>query len=71
VLNQSTNIRRDDYDQLRATLHNCVKHGPAAQNRECRPDFRMHLLGKIGWVKQLNPARAEKLKKVFEEIDSR
>jgi len=31
----------------------------------------MHLLGKISWVKQLNPARAEKLKKVFEEIDSR
>ncbi len=69
VLNQRTNIRRDEYDQLKATLHNCVKHGPAEQNRQSRPDYRMHLLGKINWVKQLNPARAEKLTKIFAEID--
>jgi retron-type reverse transcriptase len=69
VINQRTNIQRVAYDQLKATLHNCLTRGPAAQNREARSDFRMHLLGKINWVKQLNPNRGAKLAKIFGEID--
>jgi hypothetical protein len=69
VLNQRTNIRRDEYDQLKATLHNCAQGTPAEQNRESRSNFRMHLLGRINWVKQLNPARGAKLAMVFERIE--
>ena len=69
VINQRTNLQRSEYDQLKATLFNCVKNGPASQNRDARANFRMHLLGRINWVKQLNPARAAKLTKVFDEID--
>lgn len=29
----------------------------------------MHLLGKINWVKQLNPARGARLMKIFDEIE--
>ena len=68
VLNRRTNIRRDEYDQLKATLYNCVQGDPAAQNRDSHADFRMHLLGKINWVRQLNPARGAKLMKIFDEI---
>ncbi len=69
VMNQRTNIQRKEYDRLKAILHNCATRGPAEQNRESRTDFRMHLLGKINWVRQLNPERGEKLAKVFDEID--
>ena len=68
VLNRRTNIQRDEYDQLKATLHNCIRGDPAAQNRDSHADFRMHLLGKINWVRQLNPARGAKLMKIFDEI---
>ena len=33
VINQKPNITRDDYDQLKAILHNCVPQGPGEQNR--------------------------------------
>ena len=68
VLNRRTNLQRDDYDNLRAILHNCVKSNPADQNRDAHSDFRSHLLGRINWVKQLNPQRGEKLMKTFNAI---
>ncbi len=68
VLNRRTNIQRAEYDQLKATLCNCVSSSPAEQNRESHADFRMHLLGKINWVKQLNSTRGAKLMKIFNEI---
>jgi RNA-directed DNA polymerase len=49
VVNERQNIRRRDYDQLKATLHNCVRHGPTSQNRTSHPDFRNHLRGRIAW----------------------
>ncbi|OYW14482.1 MAG: reverse transcriptase, partial [Planctomycetales bacterium 12-60-4] len=69
VMNQRTNVRRDAYDQLKATLYNCATGSPAEQNRQSHANFRMHLLGKINWVKQLNPARGAKLAKIFAEIE--
>ena len=47
VVNERINISRADYDRLKATLYNCVKHGPASQNTEDRPDFAAHLRGRI------------------------
>ncbi len=34
-----------------------------------RCNFRGHLLGRIQWVKQLNPNRGERLVQIFENID--
>lgn len=67
-VNQHPNIPRADYDQLKATLFNCVRHGPASQNHQQHPDYRAHLRGRIAHVRQLNPARAEKLQRLFDTI---
>jgi retron-type reverse transcriptase len=69
VVNSKPNFRRDEYDRLKATLCNCVRHGPASQNREQHPRFAEHLRGRIAFVTQLNPARGAKLRAVFERID--
>ena len=43
MINQKTNIARDDYDQLKAILYNCVRYGPGEQNRAGVADFRRTL----------------------------
>jgi retron-type reverse transcriptase len=68
VVNAHPNITRTDFDALKATLHNSVKLGPGSQNRDDHPNFRAHLLGKISHVHMLNPARAQKLQTIFEQI---
>ncbi len=68
VVNTKPNIRRDEFDRLKAILHNCVKLSPASQNRDNHADFAAHLRGRIAFVRQLNPARAEKLRLLFEQI---
>ncbi len=68
VLNDRPNIPRDDFDALKATLHNCLARGPADQNRAGLADFRAHLLGRIAHVATLNPARAGRLRATFERI---
>ncbi len=52
---------RGDYDRLKAILHNCVRFGPASQNRDNHPDFRAHLTGRVAWVLAVNPERGRKL----------
>lgn len=69
VLNVRPNVPRDDFDALKATLHNCLRHGPEGQNRSAHPDFRAHLLGRIAHVATLNPARAARLKGMFDRVD--
>ena len=69
VVNVRPNVRRTDYDLLRATLHNAARDGAAAQNRGQIPNFRAHLLGRISWVESLNPARGRKLREAFAQID--
>ena len=69
VINRHTNIERRQFDNLKATLNNCVRSGPASQNREQHANFRAHLLGRIGWVEQLNPSRAAKLRRIFDKIE--
>jgi hypothetical protein len=68
VLNVHPNVRRDEYDRLKAILCNCARHGPASQNRDGHADFRAHLLGRIAHVAQINPNRARKLRALFERI---
>ena len=68
VTNQRTNVIRADFDRLKATLTNCVRLGPESQNREAHPRFRSHLEGRVGFVEMINPARGERLRRIFEQI---
>lgn len=68
VVNARPGIPRDDFDRLKAILHNCVRSGPASQNREGRADFRAHLAGRIAYVKSLTPSRGERLERTFAQI---
>jgi RNA-directed DNA polymerase len=68
VVNERLNVPREEYDVLKAILHNARMQGPASQNREAVPDFRAHLLGRLSWIESLNPGRGEKLRRAFASI---
>jgi hypothetical protein len=68
VINQHPNPKRRDYDRLKAILYNCARDGPSTHNREDRPDFRAHLLGRIAYVSSINPPRGRKLRQLFDRI---
>ncbi len=57
VINEHPNIRRADFDELKAILTNCVRLGPISQNREGHPNFRAHLQGRVAFVKSVNPQK--------------
>ncbi|MBI5864980.1 MAG: RNA-directed DNA polymerase [Planctomycetes bacterium] len=64
VVNRKTNIRRADFDRLKAILHNARRAGSLeSQNREQRPHFRAYLLGLAAHVAHLNPQRGERLRR--------
>jgi len=68
VVNDHLNLPRADYDVLKATLHNCRKNGPQAENRTGHPKFRAHLEGRVVWAENVNPARGARLRRMFEKI---
>jgi len=68
VFNQHANMARDEYDRLKAILHNCVLHGPASQNRAAHPDFRAYLEGRVGFIESVNPARGQRLRSRLQQI---
>jgi retron-type reverse transcriptase len=69
ILNRCTNLNRIEYDRLKAILFNCIRLGPSTQNRNQLADFEAHLRGRVNWVRQLHPARGEKLTALFSAID--
>jgi hypothetical protein len=69
VVNDRLNCPREAYDRLKAMLTNCLRHGPAGQNRDGVLDFRAHLAGRIAHLTQLNGARGQRLRELFERID--
>jgi hypothetical protein len=69
VVNAGPNVPREEYDDLKALLHDAERNGPAAANRRGVPEFRAHVLGRISWVASLHPARGAKLRARFERID--
>jgi|GEM_PF-221433 len=69
VVNSHCNIKRADYDILKAILTNCQRHNPASQNREGHKDFRSHLAGKLAYMRMINPTRTAKLQALFEQIN--
>ena len=69
VTNQRLNLRRKDYDLLKAILSNCLRYGPANQNREAHSHFREHLAGRISFVASIHPAKGIRLRELFHKID--
>jgi hypothetical protein len=68
VANQRVNVVRADFDRLKAILHNCVRFGPASQNRDNHADFRAHLIGRLNFVEMINPEKGARLRRTFEQI---
>lgn len=58
VVNRHLNVRRADFDRLKAVIHACGKPG---NTRLSDPAFRLSLIGQVDWVTQVNPARGRKL----------
>lgn len=69
VVNDRPNLQRAEFDRLKAILHHCVLHGPSTQNREGRADWPAYLRGRLAWATQLNPSKAQRLRRLFEQID--
>jgi hypothetical protein len=69
VVNQFPNLTRPEFDRLKAILHQCVTKGPASQNREAKPYWREYLHGRVAWAAQLNPAKAQRLKRLLDQVD--
>jgi hypothetical protein len=69
VVNQTLNVSRDEFDRLKAILHNCLVHGPSTQNRAGHRAFAAHLAGRIAHVCQLNGVRGARLRAVYDRID--
>jgi len=65
VVNARPAVPRDEYDGLRALLHNAIYTGLDEQNRDGHPDFVAHLAGRIAWVGHRHPRRAAKLQALF------
>jgi hypothetical protein len=68
VVNIRPNVRRRDYDALKATVHNAVRTGGAAQNLDGHPDFRASLAGRIAWLEHVHPAHGASVRAEFERI---
>ncbi|MDP9826944.1 hypothetical protein [Kineosporia succinea] len=56
MVNERPNPACDEFDRLKAVLHNAVRSCPESENPTEGPDFRAHALFRIAWVDQLNPA---------------
>jgi hypothetical protein len=68
VVNERHNVRRGDFDRLKATLTNCARHGPEGQNRDGRPQFRAHLEGRVAFVESVNGEKGRKLRRLLEQV---
>lgn len=68
VVNTAPAVPRTDYDALRAELHNCLRTGPAEQNRAGHPDYQARLRGRIAWIAATHPARGARLLDMWQRV---
>jgi len=68
VVNRHMNVKRRDFDVLKATLTNCVRLGPDSQDRKGHSNFRAHLEGKVEFVESINPGKGKRLRALFERV---
>ena len=69
VVNARPNLSRDEFDRLKAQLHRCATLGPSTQNREGLLHWEQHLRGRVAWAAQLNPAKAQRLQRLLDQVD--
>jgi RNA-directed DNA polymerase len=62
VTNRAPNVARDEFNRLKATLHNALRNGLAAQNRDGIAHYYAHLCGRVAHACHINPAKGAKLK---------
>jgi len=67
VLNQKANVTRQEYQRIKAILHNCARFGSESQQGQ-QPDFHAYLRGKIAFISSINPTKGEKLKQLYQRI---
>jgi hypothetical protein len=68
VVNERPSLPRGEIEKLEAILVNCVRRGPEGQNRDAHPRFREHLAGRIAFLAMLHPAKAKRLRAIFDRI---
>lgn len=68
VVNQDVSLKRADLERLEAILTNCLRLGPATQNRAGHPDFRAHLQGQVAYVEMIHAGKGRRLRALLERI---
>jgi len=68
VVNRKPSPGRQEYRNLRAQIHNCLRYGPSSQNFTSHPNFRGHLLGRISQFQHVNPKLGDQLRSEFNKI---
>ena len=68
TVNEAPSVPRRERERLEAILTNCVRHGPASQNRGDHPRWRDHLRGRIAWIEQVHPRHGARLRALFDAI---
>jgi len=69
IVNQKVSLGREEFDLIKAILHNARKAGSLeSQNLEKHPNFRAHLIGRIGWIGRFHPERAARLRAQLDQL---
>lgn len=66
VANKKPNIERQEYQRIRAMIHNCVVNGIESQHHQAGKDtpeeYLQYLRGKVSFIGQVNPEKGKKLR---------
>lgn len=62
VVNDRPNMKRADFDLLKAILTNCARRGVENQDRA-------HLEGRVAFLESMNPANGQRLRRIFDRIN--
>ncbi|MES2933848.1 MAG: reverse transcriptase family protein, partial [Pseudomonadota bacterium] len=68
VVNAHPNIKRAEFDNLKAILTNCIRMGPESQNRDGHENFRAFLKGKVAYFQMINALRGLRLRALLDQI---
>jgi hypothetical protein len=69
VINDQPSYPRDDYDRLRALLHNAASTSAQEQNRDGIEDFRARIYGRIAHIGETSTTRRRTLLRLAERVD--
>ncbi|MFI5433047.1 reverse transcriptase family protein [Rhodococcus baikonurensis] len=69
VINDQPSYPRDDYDRLRALLHNAANTSAQEQNRAGVEHFRAHIYGRIAHIGETSTTRRRTLLRLADRVD--